>query len=86
VAESGGRIAGALYIHLDQLFYLVVDEEYRRQGIARLLLVRGKRPRRWCRVAPSNKPIISLLESEGFVYDPYRLTDGTWHAYIWRMV
>jgi ribosomal protein S18 acetylase RimI-like enzyme len=67
IAEAQGAICGALCIQHDQLFYLVVAEEKRRQGIARLLLSKGKKKGRYCRVSPSNRAVISLLESEGFV-------------------
>jgi GNAT superfamily N-acetyltransferase len=43
IAEAEGAICGALCIQHDQLFYLVVAEEKRRQGIARLLLSRARR-------------------------------------------
>jgi N-acetylglutamate synthase-like GNAT family acetyltransferase len=84
VVEAEGVIVGALHIFFDELFYLVVSDKQRRQGIARQLLAKGKRRRRWCRVAKANHAVIALLESEGFVYNPDRLTAGDWLAYIYR--
>jgi ribosomal protein S18 acetylase RimI-like enzyme len=80
VADVEQVIVAALYIHFDQFFYLVVDHQYRRLGIARALLTRGKRPRRWCKIAPGNKAVRGLLEREGFIRTD-RLTAGDWIAY-----
>jgi ribosomal protein S18 acetylase RimI-like enzyme len=75
---------GALHVLINELHYLVTAPNFRRQGIARALLATSKRPGRWAKVMPSNQAVIRLLETEGFVYDPDRLTAGCWIAYVYR--
>jgi ribosomal protein S18 acetylase RimI-like enzyme len=81
IVEQEGVICGALYIQHSQLFYLVVAEAKRRLGIGRLLLSKGKKKGKYCRVSPSNYAVIRLLESEGFVHNAQRLAAGPWIAY-----
>jgi ribosomal protein S18 acetylase RimI-like enzyme len=84
VADSDGLIVGMLYVHFEELFYLVVDENYRKRGIARRLLATCVKPNRWARVAPGNAPVIALLKSEGFYHNPDRVTASGWTAYQYR--
>jgi ribosomal protein S18 acetylase RimI-like enzyme len=84
LAEHGGRIVGLLHVSGFELFYLVVDKRFRRTGIGRELLAKGKRRYAWCKVNPNNHDAIALLESEGFVRDEQRLTGSGWIAYNYR--
>jgi ribosomal protein S18 acetylase RimI-like enzyme len=84
IVEADSNLCGALYLQLDQIFYLVVAKEYRRRGIGRMLLQRVKKPGRYCRVSPSNKAIISLIEREGFVYNPDRPVAGDFIGYDFK--
>jgi ribosomal protein S18 acetylase RimI-like enzyme len=84
VAEHGGRIVGLLYISGMELYYLVVGKCFRRTGIGRQLLAKGKRRHAWGKVNPNNHAVIALLESEGFVRDEEKLTATGWVAYNYK--
>ena len=86
MAEVDGKIVGVLHAQLDEIKYLVVDEAYRKRGIGRMLLATSKKHGRWARVAPGNRAIIGLLESEGFYHDRERVTAGDWIAYKYRPI
>jgi ribosomal protein S18 acetylase RimI-like enzyme len=81
VIEEDEVVIGAMLLRGQEIFYLVVSPPHRRKGFARILLRKAKRKRRWAKVQPANAAIIRLLESEGFRYDPDRLTASGWDTY-----
>jgi hypothetical protein len=68
----------------DEPLDIVVGKRFRRTGIGRQLLAKGKRRYARCKVNPNNHPVIALLESEGFVRDELKLTGSGWIAYNYR--
>lgn len=87
VVDSGTEVIGAMVmkprISPPEVFYLVVAEENRKQGIGRALISQAKQI--WktglrARAKPYNKEIIGLLTSEGF--EPQSNSDR-WVWYSW---
>jgi ribosomal protein S18 acetylase RimI-like enzyme len=83
VAVDTTTIVGFLFRNLDELFYIAVATAYRRDGVARLLLRKGKRNGAYCRINPRNAAAVSLVETEGFVRSD-QLVAGDWIRYNYR--
>jgi ribosomal protein S18 acetylase RimI-like enzyme len=92
VVESEDAIVGAMKLCVNDIFFLAVRAEYRKQGIARSLISFAKNRctmRRWsslsAKTRKDNAPTIALLESEGFLQNPVALVlDSGWIAYAWN--
>lgn len=92
VVESEGVIVGAMKLCVNDIFFLAVRAEYRKQGIARSLIGYAKQrcaKQRWsslsAKTRKSNKPTIALLMSEGFLQNHVALVLGSgWIAYAWN--
>ena len=92
IIESEGSIVGAMKLVANEIFYLAVRPEYRKQGNARSLIYYAKKRcsmKRWShlkiKTRKENIPTICLLETEGFIEDCVALVlDPQWVAYVWR--
>lgn len=81
VAEADGRVVAAVMAGWDGfrgwIYHLAVDQDYRRGGIATLVMraAEAELARRGCRkinlqVRRSNEAVVALYESLGFVVEP----------------
>lgn len=92
VVRQGFAITGAMCLDVNNVLYIAVGAEYRRRGIARMLLSFAKdrcRRRRWetltGKVHDSNAPSRAMLESEGFEPDPVAFVQSrAWSAFVWK--
>lgn len=89
VGPSGAPVAIMIMIRTCTIHYLVIDEDHRRQGLGRRLIQWAKQRAhsRRCdfllaKTKSTNKPMRALFESEGFVVDRTRGSDG-WRHYSW---
>lgn len=92
VVESEGAIVGVMKLCANDIFFLAVRAEYRKQGIARTLIAYAKKrcaKQRWsclsAKTRKDNAPTIALLKSEGFLQNHVAMViDSAWIAYAWN--
>lgn len=86
IVMVGGRVAGAMVMMADEVFYLAVATDFRRRGIARELLSYAKRrmPMLIAKTKAQNERTQALLVSEAFVRDLDLHAQAGWFAYKWE--
>ena len=90
IAVAGGALAGVVVMDVNEIFYLVTAEGFRRRGVGQALvrhvvadtLGRYRSGGVTAKVRKDNQPIIELLTREGFHPHPIPNARPGWQVYF----